>query len=180
MNIDVKKLLFQEGLEFTLQGKTEIPLLKENFQGLTCEGPVHYDLLIQHQGQGKLTVKGALHATFRGQCVHCLDTALIPLEAVCDELFLPSDARKSSQDDAFEAFKEEHYYYTTQLLELDKMISDQFLPLLPLVVSCKDDCKGLCHQCGENLNQKTCSCVQDSPSDEAYSPFAALLKLKFD
>lgn len=179
MNVDVKKLLLQEGLEFVMQGKEEISLLKEDFQGLSCTEPVHYDLKITHEGQGKFTVQGVLKAHFRGHCVQCLETALIPLEASCKEVFLPQD-RKRVKEDAFEAFKEEQYYYTAQTLELDKMFLDQFLPLLPLVISCREDCKGLCSSCGENLNLHICQCVQEDQKEEELSPFAALLKLKFD
>ncbi|MGA9384480.1 MAG: DUF177 domain-containing protein, partial [Candidatus Sulfotelmatobacter sp.] len=25
-------------------------------------------------------------------------------------------------------------------------------------VTCRDDCKGMCPQCGKNLNQEQCSC----------------------
>jgi uncharacterized protein len=29
---------------------------------------------------------------------------------------------------------------------------------LPLKVTCREECKGLCPHCGKNLNQEQCSC----------------------
>jgi uncharacterized protein len=29
---------------------------------------------------------------------------------------------------------------------------------LPLKITCREDCKGLCPHCGKNLNQEACSC----------------------
>ena len=37
-------------------------------------------------------------------------------------------------------------------------IRDRALPVNPL---CKTDCKGLCPQCGTNLNNGTCGCIPD-------------------
>ncbi|MFQ5355831.1 MAG: DUF177 domain-containing protein [Mariprofundaceae bacterium] len=45
------------------------------------------------------------------------------------------------------------------------------LELFPL---CRPDCRGLCPQCGENMNEEHCSC---RPDDSGH-PFAALRKLK--
>lgn len=41
-------------------------------------------------------------------------------------------------------------------------------------VVCHEDCKGLCVQCGQDLNQGACGCDQEDPTH----PFAALRKLK--
>ena len=48
---------------------------------------------------------------------------------------------------------------------------EQLLLALPLKVTCREDCKGLCPQCGKNLNQERCSC-----STEVEDPRWAALK----
>ena len=49
---------------------------------------------------------------------------------------------------------------------------------VPLVPLCDDDCKGLCPQCGANLNEGPCGCSRDEADVEA-SPFAALKNFDF-
>jgi uncharacterized protein len=43
------------------------------------------------------------------------------------------------------------------------MILEQIELAVPMKVVCKDDCKGLCFQCGTDLNEGTCSCSKDEP-----------------
>lgn len=43
-------------------------------------------------------------------------------------------------------------------LELDETVISDILLSLPQKNLCKEDCKGLCQQCGKNLNEGDCSC----------------------
>ncbi|MEE1318999.1 MAG: DUF177 domain-containing protein, partial [Ruminococcus sp.] len=43
-------------------------------------------------------------------------------------------------------------------LELDEIVISDVLLSLPQKNLCKDDCKGLCHICGKNLNDGECNC----------------------
>ena len=43
-------------------------------------------------------------------------------------------------------------------LDLDELAISDILLELPSKMLCKEDCKGLCHKCGHNLNQSDCSC----------------------
>ena len=43
-------------------------------------------------------------------------------------------------------------------VELDSDIKDTIMLDYPIRILCKEDCKGLCAECGENLNEGTCSC----------------------
>lgn len=43
-------------------------------------------------------------------------------------------------------------------LELDEIIISDVLLSLPQKNLCKSDCKGLCQQCGHNLNEGDCDC----------------------
>jgi|GEM_PF-2336445 len=41
---------------------------------------------------------------------------------------------------------------------LDELIREAFIVNIPMQVLCTDSCRGLCPQCGINLNQQTCTC----------------------
>ncbi len=43
-------------------------------------------------------------------------------------------------------------------LELDEVVISDILLSLPQKNLCRDDCKGLCQNCGKNLNEGNCSC----------------------
>lgn len=57
-------------------------------------------------------------------------------------------------------------------LDLDELINEEVSLSLPNKILCKEDCEGLCPQCGTNLNVKKCDCKK------AVDPrMAALLQL---
>jgi uncharacterized protein len=45
------------------------------------------------------------------------------------------------------------------------LVYDEVLTEWPLKVLCKEDCKGICSQCGANLNHETCSCKHEERLD---------------
>jgi uncharacterized protein len=52
-------------------------------------------------------------------------------------------------------------YYQGDGLLLEDVLREQVLLALPLKVTCREDCKGLCPECGKNLNQEQCSCSRE-------------------
>ncbi len=46
------------------------------------------------------------------------------------------------------------------ILDVDELASQVFIVELPSKNLCKEDCRGLCHKCGADLNLSTCNCMQ--------------------
>jgi uncharacterized protein len=44
-------------------------------------------------------------------------------------------------------------------LDLEPLVHDACILELPLAPLCREDCKGLCPECGVNRNSETCSCL---------------------
>lgn len=44
------------------------------------------------------------------------------------------------------------------VVDLNELIKEALLLSLPMKPLCSDDCKGLCANCGANLNEETCDC----------------------
>jgi len=49
-------------------------------------------------------------------------------------------------------------YYSDDQIDLGELMREQFYLALPMKPLCRDDCRGLCPQCGTNLNAGTCDC----------------------
>ena len=60
-------------------------------------------------------------------------------------------------------------------LDMDELVVSDILLELPLKILCKDDCKGLCPICGQNLNEKVCSC-KDKQLDPRLEALQKLLR----
>ena len=57
-------------------------------------------------------------------------------------------------------------------IDLNQMIREEILLHFPPIPLCSESCKGLCDQCGVNLNDISCSCIRKEVTKE--SPFARL------
>ena len=67
-------------------------------------------------------------------------------------------------------------YFRGEEIDLQQGIQEQLVMAIPLQPLCTENCKGLCPQCGSNLNQKDCGCAQETRSNK----FAVLKNLKLD
>lgn len=56
-------------------------------------------------------------------------------------------------------------------LDIDELVLDSLMLSLPSKQLCKDDCKGLCPRCGQDLNEGACGCPEKEPDPR-------LMKLK--
>lgn len=59
-------------------------------------------------------------------------------------------------------------------LDIDAEINSQIEIEFPSRFLCREDCKGLCQRCGENLNNRSCSC-KDKEVDPRFAPLQKLL-----
>lgn len=62
-------------------------------------------------------------------------------------------------------------YFDGRTIDLDPIVREQVLLALPASVVCKDDCKGLCPRCGQDLNEAECGCER-----KVVDPRLAVLK----
>ena len=68
---------------------------------------------------------------------------------------------KQSEEDRIKNLDESDYI-TGMDLDGDRLVCDEILIQWPLKVLCKEDCKGICSKCGQNLNHGECDCEKGS------------------
>jgi uncharacterized protein len=106
-----------------------------------------------------------LQADFQGrhefECVRCLETADLLLKMEFSELYA-FDNRSMSESGLL--VPESGY------IDLEPLLREYALLEIPISPLCKKDCRGLCLECGQNLNQADCG----HPQVNSASPFSAL------
>ena len=133
----------------------------------------------------RIDVNGTLEGTFRRQCVRCLkeyDHLLeVPFTAQyeCDPSpkrqgkLLAGEIRKAlERDPEREEFDpdEDVYPCTGDRLELGEMLREHIILATPIQPLCREDCRGLCAHCGQDLNERACGCIEETRRN----PFAVL------
>ena len=114
-------------------------------------------------------VRGEARAVIQSPCARCLTPTETTVTAEVDEAFLRDKGDGEAEPD------EDQYTYTGHVLELDDAVRTAILLELPSRILCKEDCRGLCAQCGANLNVNVCSCQKDLTSRNPFSALASLL-----
>lgn len=129
-------------------------------------GPLHAEEVLIGDLQGVLhltrtpqgiLVQGTLHATTEVECVRCLEPFALPFALELSELFIPA-----WQIPAGEAASATPYLIDEKgFIDLTPILREEAILAVPIRALCSPDCKGLCPQCGQNLNEGMCACEEE-------------------
>jgi uncharacterized protein len=127
-----------------------------------------------HKDKDKFRLVGRVRGRLELTCSRCLEPYEFPIDASFDQRYLPATEAATEAEREIEENDLETSYYRDDQIDLNELLREQFYLALPMKPLCADDCKGLCAQCGTNLNTGTCDCapVWEDPR------LAALKKLK--
>ena len=114
-----------------------------------------------------VVLRGTARALIQSRCARCLGPALTEISVPVEEAFVRDTGEPRAPGD-------DQYVYSGHVLELDDAVRTALLLELPSRVLCKEDCRGLCPQCGQDLNVSECSCRREFTGR---NPFAALASL---
>ena len=119
--------------------------------------PVRLEFEI-HKDKERFRLVGSTVTELELSCSRCLEPYRLPVTAGFDLRYLP--ASEMSQDEEREVEEEdlETSYYRDDQIDLNELLREQFYLALPMKPLCDEACKGLCPQCGTNLNTGSCSC----------------------
>lgn len=105
-----------------------------------------------------LIVKGTLTSEVTLDCCRCLEPFSCELNASFQEEFLPSQSDGKISKKMLPLKDLDVFFYDNDEIDLSDVCRQNLLTALPLTPFCKESCKGLCVNCGENLNLTDCSC----------------------
>ena len=116
------------------------------------------------------TVQGMAAAT----CARCLERR--PYELDQDfSIILTPETRLKGEIELAPGDLTQSFYSGTEI-DLTPLVYEQVLLALPTRPLCAEECRGLCPQCGVNLNTGQCACTTDSGDPR----LAVLRSLKID
>lgn len=123
------------------------------------------DLVEEHHGKHEVVqdirIKGKLQTSVEVACARCLEPVVHAVERSFDLLYRPLGIDSGHAELSVTDAEAEIGYYQGEGLLLEDVLREQLLLALPLKTLCREDCKGLCPQCGKNLNEVQCSCVDE-------------------
>jgi len=129
--------------------------------------------------EGNVFVRGPLTGWLEVACSRCLGPARVILDEDLAVTYLPrasvagdeagedgpAEAPARAEGEEGEALGVELsggdldvYGYEGEELDLTPLFREQIILAVPFAPLCSEECKGLCPQCGADLNQETCEC----------------------
>jgi uncharacterized protein len=112
--------------------------------------PVEVELRMESVVEGVLAT-GSARATATGVCVRCLDPVEQDVDVTFQELFAYTDRAAHHHEVADAEDEDEQYELQGDLMDLESVVRDAVVTALPFQPVCRDDCPGLCSECGAHL-----------------------------
>src|SRR4051794_30652543 len=124
---------------------------------------------------GGVLVEGKFTSRVVADCKRCLIEAKLELpvsftinfvpeslargEDVLDEEELEEKDRGQGENGGSFALDDaDEEVFDGKVINLEPIVREQMLLPLPMNAVCREDCRGLCMKCGQNLNEKQCGC----------------------
>jgi uncharacterized protein len=121
-----------------------------------------------------VSVRGNISGSAEIDCTRCLQPLALPLSIDFDVDYLTEGALGTGGEHEVAETDLETDELQGNMLDLKQLAREQVLLHIPEQFFCREDCKGLCPKCGENLNLVDCKCGEDDIDPR----WAALKNLK--
>jgi uncharacterized protein len=139
--------------------------MQTSVAAVPADAPVTFDGFVDWIDGGRVVLSGTASVGWVAECRRCLNEASGLVVVDVREIFEP------------EPVEGETYLLKGDVVDLEPMLREVIVlefPIAPVV--CRDDCKGLCPECGVNRNEVECACDTEVKDLR----WAALEDLTFD
>jgi len=153
--LDLRRLA-QEG-SVAVEGDLapDLPIWKET--GLTFAEPVRVDVVARESGSGEVVMAGTVSTVLQRICRRCLEASTEQF-GVEVAMVWSDDAELRGDDGEIRELP-----LGTDEIDVGEAVREELILAVPPYTVCRPDCKGLCPQCGVNLNEQSCDCSAEAP-----------------
>lgn len=128
-----------------------------------------------HKDKARFRLVGTVVTELELPCSRCLEAFRLPVNSTFDLRYHPTSEMSRDEEREVEEDDLGTSYYQDDQIDLTELLREQFYLVLPMKPLCEEGCKGLCPQCGTNLNTGSCSCAAEW-EDPRLAPLRQLKK----
>ncbi|MGH3119000.1 MAG: YceD family protein [Vicinamibacterales bacterium] len=137
----------------------------EGTEDFTVAEPVSFDAVVRRDKQAYRLV-GRARTSLEMSCSRCTEPFRAPVDAAFDLRYFPhreniGPARHDKHGEHEHEIEEDDLgtaFYRDETIDLGELVREQLYLALPMKPLCTEGCRGLCPQCGTNLNRGACDC----------------------
>jgi len=119
-------------------------------------------------------VNGHVDTRAQVECDRCLKPIELPVNADFELEYISSSEYESSAVAELTEAEMSVSVFDGDAIDVDEIVKEQILLAVPTRMLCREDCKGICPQCGTDMNTGECNCV----TEDIDPRWAALKNLK--
>ena len=136
--------------------------------------PADLVLDVTRLGDEAFGLSGRVTTRLRMDCSRCLEPFDVPVDAAFDLRYVSQ--AENAGDGEMEVGEDElaTAFYREGMVDLIDLMREQFVLALPMKPLCAEACRGLCADCGTNLNTTQCGCAPKW-EDPRLAPLKSLL-----
>ncbi|MCM1387963.1 MAG: DUF177 domain-containing protein [Bacillus sp. (in: Bacteria)] len=157
MFINLTDVLTSDDKELTMQVKAELTKVavgRETFQILDMT-PICF--VFTNTGKNRAEVVGETEITFAMKCDRCLKPVKEKLKLHINRQVHAPDVERTESDKE-DISDDDQVFMDGYQLNVEDLLNNEIIINWPRKVLCKPDCKGICLQCGKDLNAGSCEC----------------------
>lgn len=152
MLLNLSDVLTSEGRQMSTEVLLEMTCFKNGTESFEIieKSPVAFTFTnIEPE---KARVEGTVRLVFRTACDRCLTEVPTVLELSFERVVVSPEIGTEDEDADDLSFMEGYQ------LDAETFVYNEIMGNWPAKILCKEDCKGLCRVCGQNLNERECGC----------------------
>jgi DUF177 domain-containing protein len=119
----------------------------------------------------EVLVKGTLSTSIEMECSRCLKSFSEDRNVAMNVVFHPVEELRGEERHEIKLDELDMGFYRGDALDLYDLLKEQILLTIPMKPLCSEACRGMCQQCGADLNIAACAC-----SEKKTDPRLDLLK----
>lgn len=158
LSFQVRNLLLDPSLHIPVEAVWENHTICTGNEEVECLEPWRIEGQLSNVGGEVLEFEGTVDTRIMMACARCMKPVEVPLHIVIQQRFAKdqaSDMETLDQDRDILPMENDR-------IDLDETILHEVQLGIPMKVLCKEECKGLCPICGQDLNEGQCGCEEDN------------------
>lgn len=152
MFVNLTDVLLCEDKAVTMQAEPELTEVSIGGETFPVSGMTPFALTLTNLEKGKARVMGEGKITFSAHCSRCLREVETTLDLVIDRMVYAPDRIPSPEDG------DDQEYMNGYQMNVEELLRNEIVINWPMKILCRPDCRGICRQCGQDLNTGTCDC----------------------
>jgi DUF177 domain-containing protein len=170
MRIELEKLEGGRGDFAHIYQPDELDPIDER---VSLAGPAEVKGRVRRTGVA-VAVDGHIDTRVKVECDRCLKPVELPVITDFALEYITEADYESSSAAALNDEEMSVSVFDGESIDVDEIVKEQVLLAVPARTLCREDCKGICPECGIDLNTGQCSCA----AEEVDPRWAALKDLK--